>query len=92
MVGNEAVAMGCQQFFEEQNIPYKIEPLNDINGDVYKVHHMWRRSYVESQLVSLVVWGLTALRDSIAVIVIKPSPVGEGRRKQQSQSSPTNQL
>lgn len=36
VVGNEAVAMGCQQFFEEQNIPYKIEPLNDINGDVYK--------------------------------------------------------
>ena len=58
MVGNEAVAMGCQQFFEEQNIPYKIEPLNDINGDVYKVDHMWRRNYVKSQIACLVVWGL----------------------------------
>lgn len=35
VVGNEAVAMGCQQFFEEQDIPYKVEPLPGIDGDIY---------------------------------------------------------
>ena len=37
VVGNEAVAMGCQQFFEEHNIPYKVEPIPGIDGDVYTV-------------------------------------------------------
>ena len=37
MVGNEAVDLGCRQFFEEHNIPYKAESLPDIDGLVYKV-------------------------------------------------------
>ena len=37
VVGNEAVDLGCRQFFEEHNIPYKTETLQDADGVVYKV-------------------------------------------------------
>lgn len=35
VVGNEYVDAGCRQFFEEQNIPYKSEPIPGVNGVVY---------------------------------------------------------
>ena len=39
VVGNEAVAMGCQQFFEEHNIPYKMESIPGLDGEIYTVCH-----------------------------------------------------
>lgn len=35
-VGNECVALACRQFYEEHNIPYKIEPIPGKNGEIYK--------------------------------------------------------
>lgn len=37
VVGCEGVDLGCREFFEEQNIPYKTEPIKGIEGLLYKV-------------------------------------------------------
>lgn len=36
VVGCEGVDLACREFFEEHEIPYTSEPLNEINGVVYK--------------------------------------------------------
>lgn len=36
VVGCEGVDLGCREFFEEQNIPYKAEPIKGVEGVVYK--------------------------------------------------------
>lgn len=40
VVGCEGVDLGCREFFEEHDIPYTSEPLNEIDGVVYKVRYI----------------------------------------------------
>lgn len=40
VVGCEGVDLACREFFEEHDIPYTSEPLNEIDGVVYKVRYI----------------------------------------------------